>query len=360
MAEDRRRRRRRDRDREKEAPSDNYIEKTIQINRVAKVVKGGRRFSFAALVVVGDGDGRVGIGHGKAREVPLAVQKATNRAKKSMITVPRVQGTIPHEIQGEDAAGIVHLRPAAPGTGVIAGGPVRAVLETAGISDVLTKSLGSSNTINIVRATMQALRELQNPEAVAHRREKQLSEVAPKYIIDAIGKGKKADAKDEAKPADGDNADKADVKGEITETEVKPESAEVKEPESKILQHRASHDAQDDDGGADVKSEVAEAVEAEPAKAEAPVDDKKADAKDADAKPVDEKVETKDADDKSDAEAPKAEKKVAKVKEPKTTEAKDKPAKKAKASDAKDDAKPAADKKADAKPEKGKKEGAAK
>jgi small subunit ribosomal protein S5 len=168
-----------------------YIERVVTINRVAKVVKGGRRFSFTALVVVGDGDGTVGVGYGKAKEVPAAIAKGVEEAKKAFFSVPRIQGTIPHPVQGEAAAGVVMLRPASPGTGVIAGGPVRAVLECAGIHDVLSKSLGSSNAINIVHATVDALRSLERPEAVAARRGLSLEEVAPAAMLRAQAAGRK-------------------------------------------------------------------------------------------------------------------------------------------------------------------------
>ena len=166
-----------------------YLERVVTINRVAKVVKGGRRFSFTALVVVGDGDGTVGVGYGKAREVPAAIAKGVEEAKKAFFKVPRIQGTIPHPIQGEAAAGVVMLRPAAPGTGVIAGGPVRAVLECAGVHDVLSKSLGSDNSINIVHATVAAVKGLERPEAVAARRGLPLDEVAPAAMLRAQAAG---------------------------------------------------------------------------------------------------------------------------------------------------------------------------
>ena len=167
--------RRERRDRAPREEKSAFLERVVTINRVAKVVKGGRRFSFTALVVVGDGDGSVGVGYGKA--------------KKHFFKVPRIQGTIPHPVTGEAAAGVVLLRPAAPGTGVIAGGPVRAVLECAGIHDVLSKSLGSDNAINVVHATVQALRNLERPEEVAARRGLPLEDVAPAALLRARAAG---------------------------------------------------------------------------------------------------------------------------------------------------------------------------
>ncbi|MCK9874857.1 30S ribosomal protein S5 [Frankia sp. AgPm24] len=162
-----------------------YVERVVAINRVAKVVKGGRRFSFTALVVVGDADGTVGVGYGKAKEVPAAIAKGVEEAKKHFFKVPRIGSTIPHPVQGEEAAGVVLLKPASPGTGVIAGGPVRAVLECAGVHDVLSKSLGSSNPINIVHATVAALRGLMRPEEIAARRGLPLEDVAPPAMLRA-------------------------------------------------------------------------------------------------------------------------------------------------------------------------------
>ncbi|MBW0103436.1 30S ribosomal protein S5 [Pseudonocardia sp. KRD291] len=162
-----------------------YIERLVTINRVSKVVKGGRRFSFTALMIVGDGDGLVGVGYGKAKEVPAAIAKGVEEAKKSFFRVPLIGGTIVHRVQGEAAAGVVMLRPASPGTGVIAGGPVRAVLECAGISDILSKSLGSDNAINVVHATLAALRAIQRPEEVAARRGLPLEDVAPVSMMRA-------------------------------------------------------------------------------------------------------------------------------------------------------------------------------
>lgn len=162
-----------------------YLERVVTINRVSKVVKGGRRFSFTALVIVGDGHGMVGVGYGKAKEVPAAIAKGVEEARKNFFRVPLIGGTVTHPVQGEAAAGVVMLRPASPGTGVIAGGACRAVLECAGVHDVLAKSLGSDNAINVVHATVAALKLLQRPEEVAARRGLPIEDVAPAGMLKA-------------------------------------------------------------------------------------------------------------------------------------------------------------------------------
>ena len=179
----------RGRGRGREEERNPYEEKVVAINRVAKVVKGGRRFSFTALVVVGDLNGTVGVGYGKAKEVPAAIQKGVEEAKKNFFQVPMIQKTIVHPVKGQDGAGHVMLKPAAPGTGVIAGGPVRAVLECAGISDVLAKSMGTPNPINVVHATVTALKSLRRPEDVARLRDLELEDILPKKMLENMKAG---------------------------------------------------------------------------------------------------------------------------------------------------------------------------
>ena len=191
------------RNRREENRGDEMLDRVGTITRVSQTHKGGRTFSFAALVVVGDGNGTVGVGYGKSREVPAAIAKGQLDAKKHLFNVPRVRGTVTHPVTGRDHAGVVMLRPAAPGTGVIAGSAVRAVMECAGITDVLTKSMGSSTAVNVVRATVDALKQLEEPEEIAARRGLSVQEVAPDALLRsrAAGIAEARKAREEAQAA---------------------------------------------------------------------------------------------------------------------------------------------------------------
>ena len=188
---DRRDRRDRDNRRGDAGDKSQFVERVVTINRVAKVVKGGRRFSFTALVVVGDGNGRVGLGYGKAKEVPLAIQKGTEEAKRNLFEVPLAGSTIIHPVIGETGGGRVLMKPAAPGTGVIAGGAARIILEEAGVHDILCKSLGSANHINVARATIAGLKSLQRPDEVAARRGIPADSFVPKGLLRAYNERQK-------------------------------------------------------------------------------------------------------------------------------------------------------------------------
>ena len=190
------------RDNRREDPDGLRESRVITINRVAKVVKGGRRFSFTALVVIGDGNGKVGLGYGKAKEVPLAIQKGTEEARRNLFEVPMAGSTIIHPVVGQTGGGRVMMKPAAAGTGVIAGGAARVILEEAGVHDVLSKSLGSANHINVARATIAGLKALQRPDEIAARRGLPAEECIPKGLLDAYNERNKKPASSTSEAAE--------------------------------------------------------------------------------------------------------------------------------------------------------------
>lgn len=277
-------------------------ERVIEINRVAKVVKGGRRFSFTALVAVGDEESVVGIGYGKAREVPLAIQKAVDNARKNLVRIPKYGDTITHRIIGRFGAGHVVLRPASPGTGVIAGGGVRAVLELGGVRDVLTKSIGTQNPINLVKATMDGIVRLRRPEEVAELRDLSVNEVLG---IDPEAKKEEGEAAEAASVEDADGGGEA-APAEDSDGRLSSESAGADSPSPGVPSESPAATAETAESAAD-SADGAEAEPATEAASEAPVEEVKedgapevADDTPADVEAIEEKAEEESTDEKAD------------------------------------------------------------